>query len=160
MDPLDASFARRRSLRSRSSGGPGPSCQNIGPTYEKKAPAKAKISKQIPISGVDGFSPPHEYLSCQGLTRENLALPDDPPRGVNNPAHTCVRGSCDESTVLNGSEGCHREVLEGGRGSTEPGIIGDRHQKVRALSNKLPVEIGKDDFIADQDSEFPSLWVW
>jgi hypothetical protein len=46
-------------------------------------------------------------------------------------------------------------VLVGSRGSAEPGIVRDGHQKVRSFSYESPTEIRKDDFKTDEYPKFP-----
>jgi hypothetical protein len=45
-------------------------------------------------------------------------------------------------------------MLVRGRGSPEPGVIGDRYQEVRTPFNESPGEIRKDNLKADEDAKF------
>ena len=91
--------------------------------------------------------------AADGFFRENPSLFQYPSLGIDESADPCVCRPCNEDTILNGPEDSDGEVLVGSRGPSEPGIIGEGDQKIGAFFDKLPAEIRKDNFKADENPE-------
>jgi len=105
--------------------------------------------EDIAMAGIEGLRAAGDEGSGERGLGENVRCLEDAAFRVDEARDAGICCTGDRNAVLHGAEHGHGEMLEGCRGSAEPGIVRDRRHDRGALVNESAHQIWKDDLEAD-----------
>ena len=101
--------------------------------YKTDGEAAAYPGEDISVKGIKCFVFHEADRSVDRLFCKDPSLLYYLSLRIDESADSSISGSGDKDSIFYRPEGCDREVLVRGRGSTKPGIVRDRHQKIGSL---------------------------